>query len=344
MYLLQLVWLSPSCSIASSALYHGPDIYLPFHFLLILLCGLPGRQRPLFSRFSFLFLTITRSGHLAEVRWSICISKSQTSLCISFSRINLGLCIYHLFVWSNLNFLHNSQWITFPTLSYLVLYSFCDNLLHLLIIWLIVWSLSPHNLHLQFLLWYSLSLRCFMLLLCGKRNLSHSKCAQICLSCKVRLGGGETGDWGDQTPILPIVNRVGLPMHWWACKLPHCVIDPDVAFWYHYLSPAWMQGIGETFLSLGEAWQETSLDVGLLKKIVAGKKEFIGRSYHFQCRNSAVHLLLRRRWHSNSTWNWFYVFSYERLFSFCYWQGILSTIPLLSETVLYQSHNSILTY
>ena len=39
---------------------------------------------------------------------------------------------------------------------------------------------------------------------------------------------------------------------------------------------------------------ETSLDIGLLKKIVAGKKEFIGRSYencHFQRRNLAVHLL-----------------------------------------------------
>ena len=32
--------------------------------------------------------------------------------------------IYHLLVWSNLNFLHISQWITFPTQSYLVLYSF----------------------------------------------------------------------------------------------------------------------------------------------------------------------------------------------------------------------------
>ena len=31
--------------------------------------------------------------------------------------------------------------------------------------------------------------------------------------------------------------------------------------------------------SPGDAWQETSLGVGLLKKIVTGKKEFIGRSY-----------------------------------------------------------------
>ena len=44
--------------------------------------------------------------------------------------------------------MHNSQWITFPTQSCLVLYSLCANLLHSLIIWLIVWSLSPHKLYL----------------------------------------------------------------------------------------------------------------------------------------------------------------------------------------------------
>ena len=45
---------------------------------------------------------------------------------------------------------HYSQWITLPTQSCLVLYSFCDNLLHLLIMWLIVSSLTPHNLLLLF--------------------------------------------------------------------------------------------------------------------------------------------------------------------------------------------------
>ena len=34
------------------------------------------------------------------------------------------------FVWSNFNFLHDSQWITSPTQSCLILYSFCTNLLH----------------------------------------------------------------------------------------------------------------------------------------------------------------------------------------------------------------------
>ena len=59
-------------------------------------------------------------------------------------------CIYHSLVWSNLNFLYISLWITFPTQSCLVLYSFFTNLLHSLIMWLVVSSLSPHSLHLLF--------------------------------------------------------------------------------------------------------------------------------------------------------------------------------------------------
>ena len=66
-----------------------------------------------------------------------------------FSRTDSGLCIYHLFVWSNLNFLYISQCITLPTLSGVVLYSFCANLLHSLM-WLMVSSLSPQSLHLLF--------------------------------------------------------------------------------------------------------------------------------------------------------------------------------------------------
>ena len=53
-------------------------------------------------------------------------------------------------LWSNLNFLYISQWTTLPTQSCLALYSFYANLLHSLIIWLIVSSLSPHSLHLLF--------------------------------------------------------------------------------------------------------------------------------------------------------------------------------------------------
>ena len=78
------------------------------------------------------------------------MSKSHRSLCVSFSRTDAGLCVYHLLEWSNLNCLHISQWITLPIQSYLVLYSFCATLLHSFIMWLIVSSLSPYSLHLLF--------------------------------------------------------------------------------------------------------------------------------------------------------------------------------------------------
>ena len=118
----------------------------------------------------FFLLIIIKSGLLAGIRWSVCISKSHRSLCESFSRTGAGLCIYHLLVWSNWNFLHISQWITLPTQSCLALYSRCANLLHSLIIWLMVSSLSPHNLHLLFccilsilvLIWFVLmALSCY---------------------------------------------------------------------------------------------------------------------------------------------------------------------------------------
>ena len=102
-----------------------------------------------YSFFFFFFLIIIRSGRLTEIRWSICISKSHWSLCVSFSRTDAGLSIYHLLVWSNLNFLHIPLLITLPTQSCLVLYFFCANLLHSLM-WLIVSSISPHNQHLLF--------------------------------------------------------------------------------------------------------------------------------------------------------------------------------------------------
>ena len=98
----------------------------------------------LFFFFLFFLLIIITSGLLVRIRWSVCMLKSHRSLCVAFSRTGAGLCIYHLLVWSNLNFLHISQWITLPTQSCLALYSLCANLLHSPIIWLIVSSLSPH--------------------------------------------------------------------------------------------------------------------------------------------------------------------------------------------------------
>ena len=52
----------------------------------------------------FFLSIIIKSDLLGEIRWSVCMSKSHRSLCVSFSMTGTGLWIYHLFVWSNLNF------------------------------------------------------------------------------------------------------------------------------------------------------------------------------------------------------------------------------------------------
>ena len=129
-----------------------------------------GTAKSTILQFLFFLLSFIWSSLLAEIRWSVCMSKSHRSLCVSFSRTGAGLCIFHLFVWSNLNFLHTSQWITLLTQSSLVIYSFYANLLHSLIKWLIVSSLSAHSLHLLFCCVYfrfdmiGLLQHCFVLL------------------------------------------------------------------------------------------------------------------------------------------------------------------------------------
>ena len=86
----------------------------------------PEQQNPLNGKLSFLFLLLIniRSGLLAEISWSVCISKSLRILCISFFRTNPVLCTYHLVVWSTFNLLHNSQRIIFSTRHCLILYFF----------------------------------------------------------------------------------------------------------------------------------------------------------------------------------------------------------------------------
>ena len=84
-----------------SFILQGLRTYLSFRYLSVLPCGQP---KSTIWQIHFL-LTITRSGHLAEIRGYVCISKSQRIFSISFSRTNSGLCIECLLVWSNLNFL-----------------------------------------------------------------------------------------------------------------------------------------------------------------------------------------------------------------------------------------------
>ena len=132
--------MSPSPS-ASLDHRQGLSTCLSFPFLLFSLSGPPGEQSLLFSRFFFFFflfffffffflfffpfffffLTLSRSALPAGVS------------CISFPRTDSGFCTYHLVEWLTFNLLLNSQWITFPTQSCLVLYSFSASVQHSLI-------------------------------------------------------------------------------------------------------------------------------------------------------------------------------------------------------------------
>ena len=89
--------------------------YLSFSHSFRFFLWSAGTAKSTILQILFFLLIIIRSGLLAGIRWSVCMLKSYRSLCVSFSRTGAGLCIYHLLVWSNLDYLHISQWITLPT-------------------------------------------------------------------------------------------------------------------------------------------------------------------------------------------------------------------------------------
>ena len=77
--------------------------------------------------FSWLLLGLVFWPRLGD----LCVCQSPVGVCVLFSRTGAVLCIYHLFVWSNLNLLNISQWITLPTQScyyycYYVIFWFSD--------------------------------------------------------------------------------------------------------------------------------------------------------------------------------------------------------------------------
>ena len=107
-------------------------------------CVLPRWQSSLFCWFSFLFfsffffffLTIIRSGRLAEIRWSVCISKSQINVCLILLE---GFRVIHIPLVRMVKFKFLAQ---FPvdhlrTHSYQVLYG-RDNHIGMIIIIIII--------------------------------------------------------------------------------------------------------------------------------------------------------------------------------------------------------------
>ena len=106
-------WAPPTIGITITCMFHsflvlwlGLSICLFFVFFDFHI-GLPGQKS-----FFFWLLTISRSGLLAVIWGSVCISKSQKILCITFFWTDSGLYIYHMTV-----YLPN------PVVSSLVLFS-----------------------------------------------------------------------------------------------------------------------------------------------------------------------------------------------------------------------------
>ena len=117
--------------------------------------------------------------------------------------------------------------------------------------------------------------------LCGERNhaCSCSKCARICLVCKMRSGerNGRLGRPNKHPPDHESCLMSGLPTHWHSYKLPNCAIDLDVAFWYHHLSPAWMHqgdGVFESWwwITRGKLGCRTAKEDCCRQKGIHGKK------------------------------------------------------------------------
>ena len=99
----QLVPPTLSCSIVSSILQFSSKVevlILLYTFFLFYSVVSWGSKVDNFGNFLF-FIDDYKVGLLAEIRWSVCMFKSHSSLCVSFSWKGAGLCIYNWFVWSN---------------------------------------------------------------------------------------------------------------------------------------------------------------------------------------------------------------------------------------------------
>ena len=89
-----------------------------------------GKAKSTILQILFFVLLIIRSGFLAEIRWSVCMSKSDRSLCVSFSRtcaefiiiiiiiIIYSLRVFHISVswWFFTGFWETASFLKFPGL------------------------------------------------------------------------------------------------------------------------------------------------------------------------------------------------------------------------------------
>ena len=86
---LHLLWIVFRNLTEWGKLWQGLSICQAFRFLLFSLCE---RQNPQMTN-SFFWLINTKSGLLAKIGWSICISKSNGIFWVTFSMTASGLCL-----------------------------------------------------------------------------------------------------------------------------------------------------------------------------------------------------------------------------------------------------------
>ena len=106
-----------------SSPYMNPLVTVPSTLtitdIIFMFCSFFFSSQARFKYLSFFSLSFNFTLWSAETAKSI-IQRLLFIILFFFQRI----CIYHLFVWSNLNVLHNSWLISFPTQLYLIKYSF----------------------------------------------------------------------------------------------------------------------------------------------------------------------------------------------------------------------------
>ena len=87
-------WYNPHFHVSQFFYFLKRSIYLSFFSLSFNFtqCS-AGKAKSTIGQALFSFLIITRSSRRSEIRWCVCISKSQRSLCVSFPRTDSGKTI-----------------------------------------------------------------------------------------------------------------------------------------------------------------------------------------------------------------------------------------------------------
>ena len=114
----------------NSVFFKAPALLDPDHQIVLSRTIFEGALH-LFRDAVGVFCSPSRLGHLGKVmHLYLRILENFMNL------ILLGWILFYAYtIWSNFNLLHNSQRVTFPTQSCMVLFSFCTSLLHLSILW-----------------------------------------------------------------------------------------------------------------------------------------------------------------------------------------------------------------